>query len=125
MAVSSPPAGTALGDAGRRPGHLWWLVLVAGVLSIVVGVAAMVWPGPTLLVVGLLFGVYLAVWGAMTITAAVTHDHSTVLRIVGVLLGVLGVIVGLVLMVRPGQSVLTVAWVLGFWFVVLGVMQLA
>ena len=102
-----------------------WVMFVAGGLSVAVGAAALIWPKPTLLVVGVLFGVYLALWGAVALAVAVAGDRvPTGARILGVLVGLLGLLAGLVLMVRPGQSVLTIVWVLGFWWCVLGVMQL-
>jgi len=102
-----------------------WVLIAAGALSVAVGAAALIWPKPTLLVIGILFGVYLALWGALALLSAVAADGApTGVRIVGVLVGVLGLLTGLALIVRPGQSVLTIVWLLGFWWVVLGVMQL-
>jgi uncharacterized membrane protein HdeD (DUF308 family) len=98
-----------------------WLAGVAGVLSLVVGIAALVWPGPSLLVVGILFGAYLFVWGIGLLVAGIGRpDVSTGLRVLDVLMGLLALIAGLVLMVRPGESVVTAALVLGFWWCVLG-----
>jgi uncharacterized membrane protein HdeD (DUF308 family) len=102
-----------------------WVMMVTGALSVAVGAAALIWPKPTLLVIGVLFGVYLALWGGLALLAAVAADGApTGVRIVGVLVGVLGLLTGLVLMVRPGESVLTIVWLLGFWWVTLGVLQL-
>jgi uncharacterized membrane protein HdeD (DUF308 family) len=98
-----------------------WVMFVAGALSIAVGAAALIWPEPTLMVIGILFGVYLALWGAVALMLAVGDDGvPTGARILGVLVGVLGLLAGLLLMVRPGQSVLAIVWILG----VLGVMKL-
>jgi uncharacterized membrane protein HdeD (DUF308 family) len=109
-----------------RPGRFWWVPLAAGVLSVIVGMVALVYPGPTLLAVGIIFGAYLAVWGTMFVVHAVTGDDApTFGRVLGAILGLLGVLTGLILLVRPGQSVLTAAWVLGFWWALSGVMQLA
>jgi uncharacterized membrane protein HdeD (DUF308 family) len=115
IAVTAPPSG----------GPPRWLAIVLGVLTILVGIAALVWPGPTLLAIGLLFGIYLAIWGVgLLIRGVGGHDVSVGMRILDIVLGVFGVLTGLALMVRPGASVLTVAWILGFWFVLAGVMQL-
>jgi uncharacterized membrane protein HdeD (DUF308 family) len=105
-------------------GKYWWLLLVAGILTVLVGIVALIYPGPTLLVVGLLFGAYLAVWGAITLFHAVGDESMPVLvRVLEVVIGLIGLFAGLVLIVRPGQSVLTAALVLGFWWVVVGVLQ--
>src|SRR3954453_14185140 len=47
----------------RSATDYWWLPFFAGVLSMIVGVIAIFYPGPTLQVVGLLIGIYLALWG--------------------------------------------------------------
>jgi uncharacterized membrane protein HdeD (DUF308 family) len=39
-------------------------------------------------------------------------------------LGLLTVLAGLIVLVRPGESVVAIAWVVGFWWVLAGVMQL-
>ena len=125
MATAATAAGPAVVD-DDGPGRFWWIPLVAGLLSLVVGVVALAYPGPTLLVVGILFGAYLAAWGTMLIVSCVRGDAApTFARILGVIVGLLGVLAGLILLVRPGESVLTAALVLGFWWVLTGVMQLA
>jgi uncharacterized membrane protein HdeD (DUF308 family) len=114
------------GVAGEKaPGHYWWIPLVAGVLSVIVGVVALAYPGPTLLAVGIIFGAYLAAWGTMIIVDSVsTHGEPTFARILGVIVGIIAVLTGLVLLVRPGESVVTAALVLGFWWTLSGVMQI-
>jgi len=47
-------------------GKFWWLPLAAGVLSMLVGILALCYPGPTLLVIGLLLGIYLLLWGVVS-----------------------------------------------------------
>jgi uncharacterized membrane protein HdeD (DUF308 family) len=126
MAAGSLDASFDDGGRVRRSTEIpTWVMFVAGGLSVAVGAAALIWPKPTLMVIGILFGVYLALWGAVALLIAVAGDDvATGARILAVLVGVLGLLAGLVLMVRPGESVLTIVWVLGFWWCVLGVMQL-
>jgi uncharacterized membrane protein HdeD (DUF308 family) len=109
-----------------RPGRYWWVPLAAGVLTMFIGFVALVYPGPTLLAVGLLLGGYLVFWGIMTLLRGLSGETeaSAVWRIALVLLGMLTALAGLVLLVRPGESVLTAAWVLGFWWVLSGILQL-
>jgi len=58
--------GAALGD---RPDGWGWLV-VGGALSLVVGVLALAWPGATVLVLAILLGFRLLVFGAVEIAFA-------------------------------------------------------
>jgi uncharacterized membrane protein HdeD (DUF308 family) len=124
VAASAPPASQAPPVA--HPGRYWWLALVVGILSVIVGVAAIFFPEPTLLAVGLLFGAYLVIWSAGVLARGIgEHDQDTVMRVLRVITGIIGIFVGLILLVRPGQSVLTAAYALGFWWVIVGLLQLA
>jgi uncharacterized membrane protein HdeD (DUF308 family) len=76
--------------------------------------------------VGIIFGAYLAAWGTMLVVHSASGEGTpTFARILGVIVGLLGLLTGLVLLVRPGESVLTAAWVLGFWWTLEGTLQLA
>jgi uncharacterized membrane protein HdeD (DUF308 family) len=107
-------------------GRYWWLPLGAGILTILVGILALAYPGPTLLVVGLLLGIYLVLWGAVSTFRGVSGSEGMppALRIVLIVVGLLALLAGLWLIVRPEESVPAVAWVIGFWWVATGVLQL-
>lgn len=105
------------------PSKYWWLLAVIGVLTVIVGFVALVYPGPTLLVVGLLFGIWLLIWGAFSIYRGVADAGGGGWRALSVIIGVLGVLAGLVLILRPGQSVLTLVLVIGIWWIVTGVLE--
>jgi uncharacterized membrane protein HdeD (DUF308 family) len=109
-----------------NPGQYWWIPFVAGLLTILIGIVILVWPGPSLLVVGVVIGAYLLVWGVATLVRGVGGSDAmgSGVRIALVLLGLLSVLAGLFLVVRPADSVLAIAWVIGFWWVVSGVVQL-
>ena len=97
-----------------------------GVLAVIAGILALVWPGPTLLLIGICFGIYLIFAGVGgLITAFAVEGLSTFLRIVEVVLGLLTLLAGMILVVRPGASVAVVAFVLGFWFLLSGSLQFA
>jgi uncharacterized membrane protein HdeD (DUF308 family) len=124
MSATSPSA-EPFGAHVAPQGPPRWLAAVAGGSSVVVGIAALVWPGPTLLAIGLLFGIYFVLWAmGILVRALGASDVPAGLRVIDVVVGVLALLVGLALVVRPGASVQTAALVLGFWWVVLGVMQL-
>jgi uncharacterized membrane protein HdeD (DUF308 family) len=104
----------------------WWVLAVLGAVSIAIGIAAMVWPKPTVTIIGVLFGAYLAFWGAVGLLNAIAapEDTPTGLRIVVLLIGLLALLVGLLLIVHPGHSVQVLVWILGFWLVLLGALEL-
>lgn len=129
MSTATPAGGASPAPAfGRRPTPdrlPRWVLGVAGLLTAAVGVAALVWPKPSLGVVGILFGVYLLVWGVgMLVSGAGRADVTAGLRVLDILVGVLAVLAGLFLVVRPGDSVVAIAQLLGFWWCLVGVVQL-
>ena len=104
----------------------WWIPVVVGALAVVAGILALVWPGPTLLLIGICFGLYLIFAGVGNlVTAFAERGLSTFLRVVETVLGIITLLAGLILLVRPGASVLTAAYVLGFWFLLAGCLQVA
>jgi uncharacterized membrane protein HdeD (DUF308 family) len=104
----------------------WWVPVVVGALAILAGILALSWPGPTLLLIGVCFGVYLVFAGVGSLVSAFGDaDESAFLRVVEAILGLITLFAGLILFVRPGASVVTAALVLGFWFLLAGTLQLA
>ncbi|KXO88161.1 hypothetical protein AXK57_02545 [Tsukamurella pulmonis] len=71
----------------------WQAILAMGVLSIVLGIIIAAWPGPTTLVVGILFGIFLLISGAYQVIAGLIGEtqHRVLTVISGALALVLGV----------------------------------
>jgi len=111
-------------DAADLP--TWWVPVLGGVLAILAGILALAWPGPTLVLVGICFGVYLMFAGIGNLVSAFADSSlSTFLRVLEAVLGLITLLAGMILLVRPGASVVTAALVLGFWFLLAGSLQLA
>ena len=55
----------------------WWLVVLRGVLAIVFGVSAILWPGITWLTLILLFGVYAIVDGSIAIWTGLSRTKES------------------------------------------------
>ena len=105
----------------RRSGGV---VILVGVLSIVAGILAIVYPDITLLALALIAGINLLLLGILGLVDAVTSDDDAGgTRVLSGVLGLLGVIAGLVVMRRPGESLLAIILILGVWFVVSGLVD--
>ncbi|MEV0032368.1 HdeD family acid-resistance protein [Nocardia sp. NPDC050793] len=89
----------------------WQTVLVTGVLSVILGVVILVWPDKTLLVAGVLFGIYLVVAGVLQLVAAFGATRSTGMRVLYFVSGVLSIIIGLFCFRDELASIL----LLGLW----------
>jgi uncharacterized membrane protein HdeD (DUF308 family) len=101
----------------------WWIPMVVGLLSLVCGILALVWPGVTLLALALIAGINLTVLSAFVIGEAIADDEAQD-RTLRIVLGVLGVIAGLIVMRRPGETLLVLILALGIWLVIDGVVEI-
>ncbi|MBW0275922.1 hypothetical protein ATM97_16135 [Nocardia sp. MH4] len=89
----------------------WQTILVTGLLAVVLGIIVLVWPGPSLLVAGILFGIYMVVSGVFQLIAAFTHLPSTSFRVLSFISGVLSLIIGIFCF----RDDLTSIFLLGLW----------
>jgi uncharacterized membrane protein HdeD (DUF308 family) len=104
------------GDAGMRA-----IRGIAGALGIVLGIAALVWPGITATVLAIVVGVWALVTGAIGIWLATQVPGRWLLGLVGAL----SVIAGLLILIRPAAGAVALAWVIGVYAIVAGVLMLA
>ena len=73
----------------------WQALMVLGLAAIAIGVCTVVWPDRTLLVLGVLFGIYLLISGVMEIVAAFGEHISAGMRVLNVIVGALSILLGL------------------------------
>ncbi|HWM08702.1 MAG TPA: DUF308 domain-containing protein [Solirubrobacteraceae bacterium] len=102
-------------------GRNWWLFLIVGLVSVVAGVLAIVYPDITLLALGIFAGIGLLFSGAMDIADAISGTPES--RVLAAIVGVLSVVAGLICLRRPGESLLAIIVVLGIYLVVAGIIR--
>ena len=98
----------------------WWLFLILGLVTVAAGILAIVYPGITLLALGIFAGVSLLMIGVMEIVEAFAESEA---RAMSAIIGVLSLLAGLVCLRRPGESLLAIVIVLGFWLIIEGVIR--
>jgi uncharacterized membrane protein HdeD (DUF308 family) len=101
----------------------WGLVLTMGVLSILIGIMAIAWPGATIVTIAIFFAAWLFVSGIYSIILSFTRDGDTGNRVLSAIIGVLSVIVGFALLRTPFQSVEVMIFVLGIYWVAQGIVS--
>jgi uncharacterized membrane protein HdeD (DUF308 family) len=162
--------------------HLWKSALVSGILSLIIGVLVLAWPGISVLAAAIAFGVYLLVTGIAQVVFAFSLHVSAGSRILlfisgaaslilavlafrhfgqgyavlllaiwigigfifrgvattvsaisdptlpgrgwSIFVGVISLLAGIVVMAAPFDSIITLAIVVGAWFVVIGVFEI-
>ncbi|AAS03634.1 MULTISPECIES: HdeD family acid-resistance protein [Mycobacterium avium complex (MAC)] len=162
--------------------HLWKSALLSGILSLALGVLVLVWPGISILVAAVAFGVYLLITGIAQVVFAFSLHVSAGSRVLlfisgaaslilallafrhfgqgyailllaiwigigfifrgvattisavsdpnlpgrgwNIFLGVISLLAGIVVLASPFESIVTLAIVVGAWFVVIGVFEI-
>jgi uncharacterized membrane protein HdeD (DUF308 family) len=105
----------------RDLASLWWIFLAHGALALVAGILLLVWPDRTLLLIGVILGVYLVLVGVLEIVRALTvPDRLTMERVPAAVVGLLAVGAGTIAIARPESSVLAVALAAGIYLIVAG-----
>lgn len=102
----------------------WWLIVLRGVLSILFGVVAFVWPGITLEALILVFGAYALVDGLFAAgTGIVGTGASGGMRWLLVLGGLAGIIAGVLTFFYPGITAISLLYFIASWAIVTGIFE--
>jgi uncharacterized membrane protein HdeD (DUF308 family) len=100
-----------------------WLAIIGGTLAIGAGIAALVWPEPTLVVVSVFVAWYLLVRGIFDVCVALsnTHVRGWWMPLVA---GIIGIGLGAWAIGNPDRSVLLLVSIIGIWSIFKGVADL-
>jgi uncharacterized membrane protein HdeD (DUF308 family) len=98
-------------------------LIVAGVLGVIAGVLALVYPDITLLALALIAGINLMLLGILALIDSFGGDRDAGDRVLAGVIGILGLIAGLVVIRRPGESLLALVVIIGVWLVVTGIVD--
>jgi uncharacterized membrane protein HdeD (DUF308 family) len=102
----------------------WWLFAIRGVLAILFGVFAFVQPEITLTVLVAFLAAYLLVDGVTLLISLVRGDAEARRSAWSVgLMGILGIAAGIAAFVWPDITALTLLFVVAFWAISMGVLQ--
>ena len=97
------------------------VMLVEGVVSVLAGLAAFVWPGLTALVLLYIIAFWAIVTGVLEIVTAIRVRRAISNELGLVIGGVLSVVFGVVLLIAPGAGALAVIFLIGAYAVVFGI----
>jgi uncharacterized membrane protein HdeD (DUF308 family) len=111
-------------DSLSRAVQEWWLYLLQGVLGIVFGILALVWPGKTLGVVIVLFGLFALISGIVGVFAAIGAAGNHQPWGWKLASAALGILVGLVILKWPGVTALVLLFLVGIWAIVTGIVAI-
>ena len=123
--ASAAPDSQQAAQTAREVLVLWWLWLVRGVLAILFGVAAWVWPGLTLASLIWIIGAYLAIDGLISIIGFFRHRAlSWGRRTLLLIWGLAEIAAGIALWFAPEVGVVTLMVIFGVWAMLTGMFLL-
>ena len=100
-----------------------WLFYVGGVLGILAGLGAFVWPGKTLYVVAVFVAWYLVIGGILSIVAAFAGPKRDWWWM-GLIAGFLEVMLGMWAVGSPGRELLLLVNLVGIYMIFFGVAEI-
>src|SRR2546423_10220973 len=101
----------------------WWMFAWRGVVAVLFGVLALIWPGLTLLWLIALFAAFALLAGGASAMAALRARDQPGWRL-ALLLGIVSVIAGVLAIVYPGVTALTLIVLMGVNALVTGVIDM-
>jgi uncharacterized membrane protein HdeD (DUF308 family) len=117
---------TAIAAALRNtefPG--WGWLLAEGILGVLVGVVALVWPGITALAFLYLLAAWAILTGIFELVAPLAFPMSGGRAVLTALAGVISIIFGILIAAQPSSGLLAVVWLIGVYAIVFGIMYIA
>lgn len=114
------PLAGARSRASDRLGDMWWAFMVRGVLAVVLGLCALIWPSASLAILMRLVGVYCLLDGVTGLYGAFRATE----RGANLAQAVVGLVIGALLLFWPEGSVRTLLVIFGIWALLTGVSQI-
>ena len=106
--------------AGPVLGHL-----LLALIDVAAGVIALVWPGPTALVLVLIVGIWALIGGYFEIFAAFGSGDTAGTRALFIVSGLMSIAFGVVLFARPNVGAVTLALLFGLFTLIYGFSEIA
>jgi uncharacterized membrane protein HdeD (DUF308 family) len=103
----------------------WWLLVLRGLLGILFGVLAFVWPQITWLTLIVMFGVYAIVDGVIAIVTGLSRTRESPRWWTFLVEGLIGLGAGIVALVWPGITSLVLIYMIASWAVITGILEIA
>jgi len=109
----------------RKDVARWWLFLSEGIVSIAVGVLALVWPAIMLIVLFYLIAGWAIITGILEITAGIQLRKDFKGEWLLLFAGIVSVLFGAFLLLFPEQGLMALIWLLAIYAVLFGVLLCA
>lgn len=102
----------------------WWVLALRGALAVLFGILAVLWPGITIEVLILLFGIYAIVDGVFAIVSGFRAARRDERWGALVIEGIAGIIAGFIALFVPLAAALAFAYLFAAWALVTGIFEI-
>lgn len=102
----------------------WWSMVMRGLIAIVFGVIALIWPVPFLTALALAFGGFALADGVLALFTAFRAGARGRRWWPFALEGVAGIAIGLIAIISPALTALTLVAFIGAWAIITGILEL-
>ncbi len=103
----------------------WWVYLLRGIFTVILGVLALLLPEVTFTTLVLLLGAYMLAGGILSIVAAVSERRTMSSWGWYVLTAILSLIAGLLVIYNPFAAGMALVYLFAFWVLMAGIAEIA
>jgi uncharacterized membrane protein HdeD (DUF308 family) len=103
----------------------WWVVLLRGIVSILFGIVAFLWPGVTLLAIVFMYGAFALADGIAALTLGLSGRKEGESWWPMLLVGIAGIVAGLFAFIWPGITAFVLLALVASWSIVRGIFEIA
>ncbi|MCA9215921.1 MAG: DUF308 domain-containing protein [Planctomycetales bacterium] len=108
-----------------RLSDLWWVLAVRAVFALLLGLAAILWPGLTIAILVAIFGAFVLLDGALFGIVGIKSRETDPLWWSRTLQGTLSILIGLIALFAPITTAMAMVMLVAVWSILTGVFQIA
>ena len=101
----------------------WWLLVLRGMIAVLFGLAALVWPGASLTALALLFGAYALVDGLLALVVRLLDPDEFDRGWALLLKGLAGIAIGVLTFLWPSVTPQALLYLIAAWAILTGAFE--
>lgn len=102
----------------------WWMWLIRGIAAVIFGILAFIWPGATIIVLGILFGAYALVDGIFAIVATVRAAETHQVWWPFLIEGIVGILIAAITFYDIRITLLALYLTIAAWAFLTGIFEI-
>ncbi len=102
-----------------------WAVFGLGILGIILGIVSIAQPSWFVIAAGVLFGLYLIIFGIAEGVVGLSILDDDMIRSVVIVMGIVAIMLGILILINPALTVTILAWLIGLFLLIFGLIRVA